>query len=115
MKNVYFLYKIKGKVVKDSIELLFLTKKFKWDTKLVVGKLGFSEENLRNQSGFHNNEEGSLSKAKKVKIGQERFVKLAECCCSEKTTLIPLLHTKIYDKILEGKEYQLIEYKYFYQ
>lgn len=108
------LYKIKGEVINDSIELLFSTKKLSRDTKLVVGKLGNSDENLLEQTEIQD-DDLSLSKEDKVKIGQELFVKLAEFLYNEKTTLVPVIHTKIYDKILDGREYQLIKYKHFYQ
>lgn len=124
--NLYLLYlcrlsmslsKIKGDIINDSIVYLFSSQQIKRDTKFNIGTLGISQT----YTDKHDESESNHTISKEdnyenmVKIGQQVFVRLAEFLYSQKTTLMPLLHSKIYDKILDGKEYQLIKYRHFYQ
>lgn len=114
------LWKIKGEVITKSIKSFFSTQRLRRDTKLQIGKLGFSKDytiksNTKSVISEENEEEEGESKINKVSIGQQVFIRLAEFLFYQKITLMPIIHSRIYDKVLDAKEYQLIKYRHFYQ
>jgi hypothetical protein len=51
----------------------------------------------------------------KIKIGEQFFQNLADFLTKTNQTILKIVNPKIYDKVLNAKEYQLLKYKHLYK
>jgi len=49
------------------------------------------------------------------KVGNGFFQRLADFLNEKKTTILNLVTSKVYDKVLNAREYQLLKYKHLFQ
>jgi hypothetical protein len=105
----------------DSIYILhFIDKVFnveskRRDTKLKVGQLGLPSQIYTSKKSHVEEVVEEMDREKKLEIGDKFFDKIAEILNERKTSILGFIHTKIYDKVLNAREYQLMKYKHFYQ
>ena len=106
---------IKGYVIAELIKKLFVFDKRRRDTKLIVEQLGFTKRKMTIDEDSESVKSESPDKESLTLIGQQVFVRLAEFLFEQKLTLMTIIHNKIFDKVIDGKEYQLVKYRHFYQ
>lgn len=81
----------------------------------MIGQLGMSKvfQNEQNQTKESAVEE--LSKEDKQKYAEEFFTNLADFLLKANKTILDIVKPKVYDKVLNAREYQLLKYKHLYK
>lgn len=110
------LTKIKPSVIQQMTKTIFQAEVKKRDTVLKIGRLDVKSkkysEPIVNEPIV---QELEIDRDTIVKAGEDFFVKLAKFLNDSETTILSVVHTKVYDKVLNAKEYQLLKYKHLYQ
>lgn len=77
---------------------------------LCISKI-YSEDNQKQKK----DEVVELDKNSKQKIGDKFFQSLADYIKENNTSILDLIQDKVFDKVLNAREYQLIKYKHLYK
>lgn len=107
--------KIDPLYVLHFIDKVFNIESKRRDTKLKVGQLGLPSQIFTSKKSHVEEVVEELDREKKLEIGDKFFANLAKTLNERDTSILGLIHTKIYDKVLNAREYQLMKYKHFYR
>jgi predicted nucleotidyltransferase len=85
-------------------------------SNIQVGQLKNKEKNKEESKlSFTGRQEEYKATAEDLKLNHQFFVKLAEFMFNNDKTLYQMIHSKIYDKMFNGKEYELINTVSFFK
>lgn len=109
--------KIKPSAINHMTSKIFVNEDHSKDnTILMVGKLGVSKSFAEDEiSPRHKEVIDEIDHDTKVKIGEEFFQNLADFLNKNNQTILSIVNPKVYDKVLNAKEYQLLKYKHLFK
>jgi len=105
------IVKIKSAILKHLIKTVYSDKK---NARLAFGLLAFPSRHI-NQNTSRDDPDENMDSETKLEIGGEFLTSLAEYLNTNELSILSIIHSKIFDKVMNAKEHQLIKYKHFYQ
>lgn len=106
LRNSLSVHQIKGRVIES-----YLIPKLRGKVRIKLKHLKNAKHLFAKIETLRRDLSNDLSPESQIKAKKNVLFKIADCLFSKNQSLMDILHKKIHDKVIDGKEYQLIKRK----